>query len=245
MPSIIYDYPVSMAALSKVKESDQKFILVWDEFQHVVKLKDHILEDLKVDLRDRRDITHVFVSHRQDILHDIFDDKLNPFFKSKAILVLNNIETKAFNRFLTQRFRRMGLSDFDLADTVLKFTEGHPQMTQKFAHALAELWLEGSSTRLMERTMKKMLENHETAFTTWWDSFRLNEKRLFLGLASGYSHPTELEFIKRFKLSATSTVHNTVLKLLREGWLINRDEGYHIYNPLFVKWLQQGKGLSW
>ena len=57
-------------------------------------------------------------------------------------------------------------------------------------------------------------------------------------MADGHSRPTELGFIKKYKLSATSTAHNTTLKLLREGWLINRDEGYYIYDPLFLKWLQ-------
>lgn len=236
--------PVIDLWYNKVKQNSQKFTFVWDEFHHLVKLKDGILEELKQNLRDRRRITHIVASHREDILDDIFGNRQDPFFPRIEKLTIKHIDQKAFNRFLTQRFRRMGLSDFDLADAVLTFTDGHPQITQKFAHALAELWLEGSSTRLMERTLHKILESHDHIFTAWWDSFGLNEKRLLLGLASGYSRPTELAFIKKFKLSATSTAHNTVLKMLREGWLINRDEGYHIYNPLLLKWLQLGKGLS-
>ena len=227
-----------------VKQSNRKFTFAWDEFHHLVKLKENVLAELKQNLQDRRRITHLIISHREDILKQIFGNRQAPFFRHSQNLSIQHIEHKAFNRFLTQRFRRMGLSDFDLADAVLNFTEGHPQITQKFAHTLAQLWLEGSSTRLVERTVDKMLESHDTAFTVWWDNFGLNEKRLLLGLASGYSRPTELEFIKKFKLSATSTAHNTVLKLLREGWLVNRDEGYHIYNPLLLKWLQRGKGLS-
>jgi hypothetical protein len=66
---------------------------------------------------------------------------------------------------------------------------------------------------------------------------------LLLGLAAGYSRPTELGFIDRFGLSATSTAHNTVIKLVREGWLVNRDEGYHIYDPLFLAWLNKREDL--
>lgn len=226
-----------------VKQNDQKFTLVWDEFQQLVRLKDNIIDELRDTLRDRFGITHIFSSNREDILRGIFDDHLNPFFYHREHLMVGHLDKKDFNRFLSQRFRRMGLSDFDLAGAVLKFTDGHPQLTQQFAHALAQLWLEGSSTRLMARTLKKMLETHDALFAVQWDNFGLNEKRLFLGLASGYSRPTELGFIKKFKLSATSTAHNTVLKLLREGWLVNHDEGYHIYNPLFLKWIEQGKGL--
>ncbi|NQV14724.1 AAA family ATPase [bacterium] len=227
-----------------VKQSNQKFTIAWDEFQHLVKLKDGIIGELRENLRDRRGITHVIVSHREDIMHEILDNNSNPFFSRHEHLVINNLDLIAFNRFLTQRFRRMGLSDFDLADSVLKFTNGQAQLTQKVAHSLAQLWLEGNTTRLLERTIIKMLKEHNVIFASDWDNFGLNEKRLLIGLSRGNSHPTELSFIREFGLSATSTAHNTVLKLLREGWLISRDEGYYIYDPLFLRWLQNGGGLS-
>ncbi len=224
-----------------VKKSGQKFTLVWDEFQHLVRLKGNIIEELKENLRDRRGISHIFISHREDIMRDLFDDHLNPFFYHRELLFINNIDNASFSRFLTQRFRRMGLSDFDLADGVLNFTGSQPQLTQQFAHTLAQLWLEGTTTSLLKRTVTRMLAGQNTIFTCMWDNYGLNEKRLLLGLASGYSHPTELEFIKKFKLSATSTAHNTVLKLLQDGWIVHRDDGYYIYNPLFHKWLQKNR----
>lgn len=229
---------------SAVKQSSQKFTIVWDEFQHLIKFKDNIIEDLRENLRDRRGITHIFVSHREDIMREIFDDHSNPFFYHREHLFISNLDLDAFNRFLTQRFRRMGLSDYDLADSILKFTKGQAQLTQKVAHSLAQIWLEGTTTRLLDRTINKMLTKHNIIFASDWDNFGLNEKRLFLGLSKGNAHPTELSFIKEFGLSATSTAHNTVLKLLREGWLLAHDEGYYIYDPLFLKWLQNGKSLS-
>ncbi len=236
--------PVFELLYDLVKLSKRKFSIAWDEFQHLVKLKDDLIGELRGILRNRQGITHIIISHREDILHNIFDDRGHPFFGQYEQLSINNLDLKAFNHFLTQRFRRMGLSDFDLADAVLNFTNGQTQLTQQLAHSLAQLWLEGTTTRLLDRSIRKMLTEHNDLFAFLWDGFGLNEKRLFLGLAAGYSHPTELGFIRKFKLSATSTAHNTTLKLLREGWLINRDEGYHIYNPLFLKWLRQNKGIA-
>ncbi len=226
------------------KQTGTNFIVVWDEFHHIAKLKDNIIPEMKKYLHAKRGISHIFISHREDILHDIFADKQSPFFSQQEFLILKSLDDQAFNRFLTRRFRQMGLSDFDLAQRVLEFTDGQAQLTQKFAHSLAQLWLEGTTARLMEKTLNKMLIEHDTLFTSFWDSFGLNERRLLLGLASGHSQPTELEFIKKYKLSATSTAHNTVLKLLREGWLVNRDEGYYIYDPLFLKWLQNAGGIT-
>ncbi len=224
-----------------LKQGNQKISMAWDEFQHLVKLKEDIIAELRNSLGHKRGITHLFISHREDVLREVFEDSRTPFFTQSEFLGIGNIDLAPFSRFLSTRFRRMGLSDFDLPTTVLKFTEGQPQLTQEFAHALAQLWLEGNTTRLMDRTLVKMLNEYNLQFTTLWDTFGLNEKRLLLGLASGYSRPTELGFISKFKLSATSTAHNTVVKLLREGWLVNRDEGYHLYDPLFLKWLQQSQ----
>lgn len=226
-----------------VKKSNKKFITVWDEFQHLVKLKENVADELKEGLKHRRGFSHIFISHRSDVLHEVFNDKKNPIFNNQEFYELKNLEAKACSKFLSQRFRRMGLSDFDLPDAVYGYTKGQPQLTLKVAHALAQLWLEGTTTRLLARTIPKLLTEHNALFTAMWDGFGVNEKRLLLGLASGYSHPTELGFIKKFGLSATSTAHNTVSKLVREGWLANQDEGYYIYDPLFLNWLEKREGL--
>ncbi len=226
-----------------VKSSNKKFVMVWDEFQHLTKFKENIVEELRLTLNGRRGITHVFVSHRSDIIRQVFGNDKKVFFKNQETYELGNLDQKACTRYLTQRFRRMGLSDFDLPEAVYKYTDGQPLFTQRLAYTVSQIWLEGTTTRLLQRSIKKLLKERNILFTALWDNFGLNEKRLLLGLASGYSRPTELGFIAKFGLSATSTAHNTVIKLVREGWLVNRDEGYHIYDPLFLSWLQKREGL--
>ena len=221
-----------------VKSSSQKFTLVWDSCHYLMKMKDDLLGEMRETMRDRRQITHIFISHREDILNSIFDDHLNPFFFHREMLFVKNISPADFEKHLTKRFRGMGLTDFDLAKSLLVFSEGQPQLTQRLAHALAQLWLEGTTTRLLDRTIDKLVKELYTHYSSAWDEFGLNERRLLVGLTEGYSHPTELEFIRKFQLSATSTAHNTVLKLLKEGWIINRNDGYHIVDPLFLRWLK-------
>lgn len=227
----------------KVKVDNKQFVMVWDEFHHLDKFKRDMIEEIRQSLKGRRGITHIFVSHRKDILQDAFGNDAKAFFKNQKIYELGNLNEKDFTKYLTQRFRRMGLSDFDLPVALFRFTNGQPLFTQRLAYTLAQIWLEGTTTRLLQRSITKLLKERNVLFTAMWDTFGLNEKRLLLGLASGYSHPTELGFIAKFGLSATSTAHNTVVKLLREGWLLNRDEGYHIYDPLFLKWLQKQESL--
>jgi len=226
-----------------VKDSNKKFVMVWDEFQHLDKFKNDIIEEFRQTLKGRRGITHIFVSHRKDILKSAFGSESKTFFKNQEFYELGNLNEKACSRYLSQRFRRMGLNDFDLPVALYKFTQGQPLLTQRLAYTLAQVWLEGTTTRLLQRSIAKLLKERNVLFTTLWDTFGLNEKRLLLGLASGYSRPTELGFIAKFGLAATSTAHNTVSKLVREGSLVNRDEGYHIYDPLFLSWLQKRESL--
>ncbi len=226
-----------------VKGSNKKFVIVWDEFQNLTKFKENIVEELKNSLNGRRGVTHIFVSHRKDLLLGEFGNGNKSFFNNQVMYELGNLEQKACTRYLSQRFRRMGLSDFDLPEAVYKVTNGQPFFTQRLSYTIAQIWLEGTTTRLLQRSITKLLKERNILFTSMWDNFGLNEKRLFLGLASGYSRPTELGFIAKFELSATSTAHNTVLKLMKEGWLISKEDGYHIYDPLFLKWLQNREGL--
>jgi len=231
------DQEESLSPIFKFLQATQ-IVLVWDEFHHILNSKGNFIEELTKNFGVKSGITHVFISHREDLLCEIFENTKDRPFKKMEHIVLQGLDEKAFNLFLTKGFRQMGLNDFDLANAVLSFTECLPQLTQNLAHSLAQLWLEGNTTRLLDRTINKMLREHNALFTSQWDNFGLNEKRLLLGLASGHSRPTELGFIAKFGLSATSTAHNTALKLLREGWVVNRDEGYYLYDPLFLKWLK-------
>jgi hypothetical protein len=226
------------------RQKDQTIIIVWDEFQAIAKLKSDSISELKNSLSTKSGLKHVFISPREDVLRAVLMGAKNQLFKKIAHIDVGALEEKSFNLYLTKRFRRMGLNDFDLADTILNFTQCNAQLSQIFAHSVAQLWIEGTSTRLFARSLSKMLQEHDSLFTSQWDSFGLNEKKLILGLAHGYSRPTELGFISRFGLSATSTVHNTVLKLLRDGWLISNDDGYFIYDPLFLHWIQRRNGIS-
>jgi len=226
-----------------VKGSKKQFIMVWDEVQHLAKFKEDILDELKTSLKSRPAIIPLFISHRRDTLVEVFGEGRQASFQNQTLYELGNLEEKECVRYLSQRFRRMGLSDFDLPSSIYSYTQGQPFLTQRLAYTVAQLWLEGTTSRLLQRSIEKLLRERNVFFTAVWDHFGLNEKRLLIGLASDFHHPTELGFIARFGLSATSTAHNTVLKLLREGWLINRDEGYHIYDPLFLNWLQQRDGL--
>lgn len=227
-----------------LKKRERKFAIIWDEFHHLIKLKDNVMSELKRELSKGQGITHIFISNRKDLLDTICSNKEERFFQKCEVVQVERIERQAYKSFLTTRFRRMGLNDYDIADSILDFTECKAQLTQKLAHSLAQLWLEGTTTRLLERTISKMLREHNALFISQWDSFGVNEKRLMLGLASGFSRPTELSFISKFGLSATSTAHNTVIKLLKEGWLINHDEGYYIYDPIFLKWLKIKNGIA-
>jgi len=226
------------------KTEKKRVIIVWDEFQHVVKLKENTLREIKGGLKGCRHILSIFVSHREDLMIEAFKKKGDKVLPRSSHMNLENIDVSDFRSYLTRLFRRMGLTDFDLPDSVLKFTNGQAHLTQRLASVVASCWLEGNTTRLLDRSLKKLLNEEDANFSISWDQFGVNEKRLFLGLANGFSRPTELSFINRFGLSATSTAHNTVLKLLREGWLINRDEGYYIYDPLFLQWLMLRNDIS-
>ena len=221
-----------------IEEYEKKVVIVWDEFQHILKLKENLLTDIKKGINGKSALMTVLISHREDLMRDAFMKKGERALPKSCHVELGNIDAASFKTFLTNYFRRMGLNDFDLPDSVLKFTGGHAHLTQRFASAVAGCWLEGTTTRLKDRAMKRLLNEEDANFTALWDGFGVNEKRLLLGLAHGFSRPTELSFIDRFGLSATSTAHNTVLKLVREGWLVNRDEGYYIYDPLFLSWLK-------
>ena len=236
--------PIMDVWYEQVQQSSKKLIMVWDGFHHLQKLKDGLLDELTFTMRDRRRISHVFISHREEFLRTTFDDHKDPIFYQREFLPLGSLDSKGAERYLASNFRRMGLSDVDLPAAILKISLGQAKLTQKMAHALAQLWLEGNTTRLLERTLSKMLMEHNGYYTASWSGFGLNDRRLILGLASGYSRPTELGFIRKFGLSATSTAHNTVMKLLHAGWVVALDEGYQLYDPLFQIWVRKKRGLD-
>ena len=54
-----------------LKKRERKFAIIWDEFHHLIKLKDNVMSELKRELSKGQGITHIFISNRKDLLDTI------------------------------------------------------------------------------------------------------------------------------------------------------------------------------
>jgi len=67
----------------QIKQSEKKFTLVWDDFHNLTGSKNHLLDELIVNLTGRRGMTHISISHREDVLTAVFDNPAKQVFSQQ------------------------------------------------------------------------------------------------------------------------------------------------------------------
>ena len=122
-------------------------------------------------------------------------------------------------------------------------TNGHPFYTQHLCHAVWELCEPGDSVdkSMVERAIDLLLEREGYAYTSLWDTFSLNQRRLLIGLAQEHTVDEIFgsSFAKLYHLNSPSSVQRTVDNLLVRD-IIDRDGStYFISDRFFRIWIQR------
>ncbi len=85
----------------------------------------------------------------------------------------------------------------------------------------------------------KIIEKRSAEFTHIWDSLSLNQKKaLKLVAATGGDQLFAANNLNRFKFKTASQVM-AAMKVLKQRELIGKNGGYHIYDPVFRRWVQR------
>ena len=107
------DKPETLDGVFSLFESDQKTIVVFDEFQDIqhISTDDSLLARLRGLIQLQESSSFIFCGSIRSSMEDIFSNHESPFFSMAMRLYLGPLERGEFLKFLTRKFRKGSLTD--------------------------------------------------------------------------------------------------------------------------------------
>ena len=224
-------------------ERDQRVVLILDEFQEVVDLDPNFPKLLRSVFQAQPDVCHVYLGSKRHVMHDLFSDANEPFWRSAKQMEIGLIPADQFARFIRRRFtatnKELGPA---VCDRLLELTRGHPYATQELSYSLWEQTpFDGKADNdLLARALELVLRSEHAHFSLVWEDLAAGQRVLLEALAREPGRPLSGPYRARHQLAGPSSIQGA-LKVLIDRELVKResDGGYRVMEPFLTEWLAE------
>ncbi|HVV88996.1 MAG TPA: ATP-binding protein [Solirubrobacterales bacterium] len=233
---MLLELPAKIAA-----ERGRRVVLILDEFQEVVDLDPGFPKLLRSVFQAQPDVCHVYLGSKRHVMHDLFSDANEPFWRSAKQMEIGLIPPDQFARFIRRRFEttNKGL-DPAICDRLLGITRGHPYATQELCYSLWEQTpFDGEADAdLLARALELVLQSEHAHFSLVWDGLAAGQRVLLEALAREPGRPLSGAYRARHRLAGPSSIQ-AALKALVDRELVERepDGSYRVMEPFLTEWL--------
>ena len=231
----LLELPAQLAA-----ERGRNVAIVFDEFQEVTEIDPRLPALMRAVFQEQPHVAHVYAGSRRDMMHRLFTDANEPFFRSAKVMELGRIEPALVAAFVEEQFER---TDRSLADGVaarlVAITRGHPYGTQELAYALWELVPEGFSASPddLARAIESVVRSENAHFTLAWDGASRTQRLVLQALAAEPGRVYGADYRARHDLPAASSVQRAVEQLVADELVERGDAGFEIAEPFLREWV--------
>jgi len=227
------------------EKRSRKVVLILDEFQRILEYNtDRAERRLRSAIQDQTGVSFIFLGSKKHIIQKMLLDQNRPLYRSGGHYPLGPIQTESWRPFIKNHFKNSRMRIDDSAITsICEQTNGHPFYTQHLCHAVWELCEPSDSVddSMIDEAIVLLLEREDYAYTSLWDTFSLNQRRLLFGLAQEHfvDEIFGASFAKQYHISPSSSVQRAVKNLLARD-IIDRDgTNYFISDRFFRTWIQR------
>ena len=216
--------------------------IVFDEFQEVLEIDPRLPNLMRAAFQAQPEVAHVYLGSKRSMMHQLFNDANEPFWRSAKQLELGVIPHDSFAAFIRERFRSTGRSVGDaVVEALLAVTQCHPYGTQELCYALWEETAEGESATAagLDTALDHVLRSENSHFTRIWDESPTAQKLVLQALAREPLQPiTSSDFRRRHGLPGSSSVQRALEALLGDELVAKQARGsYRIAEPFLAEWV--------
>lgn len=228
-----------------LEQAEKPCIVAIDEFQQIgIYPEKNVEAILRTKVQHCRNSNFVFAGSQRHIMMNMFNSPSRPFYQSVSMMHLGAIGLDAYKPFVERHFEENGKQiTGGLIENVYDSFEGHTWYVQWL---LNELFALTDKQQICDKPMMSVALDNIIArqeFTCQEIFSRLPEKQKEILIAIAKEHKakavTSTQFIKKYKLSSSSSVQSG-LKGLLEKDVVTQEEGvYQVYDRLFAIWIRR------
>ena len=215
----------AMAVLEKVTTAENRFIVVFDEFQEVVKIQKGLDRQLRSLMQRQHNLNYILLGSQESMMEAIFEKKTSPFYHFGQMIRMGKIPYVDFHKYITDRIDAEGV-----ADEILQFTACHPYYTQQLASQVWEMmrW-QVTHDGIVEKAVVALVEMHDLDYERLWQNMNRTDRYTLKLLAL-----SQMPMQNRSKASSTS--YSSLLRLMKAGYVVRAPQ-YEIEDPFFRRWI--------
>lgn len=225
--------------------ADKPCIVAIDEFQAITRYPENNIEAvLRTYVQHCTNATFIFAGSQRTMMGQMFSSPSRPFYQSVVSQTLGAIPLDNYSAFIHRHF---DAADRHITDEtvgqIYKMFDGVTWYVQQMANLLFMLTPKGETCTvdMIPSAIDILLNSNETTYNTLL--FQLNEKpkQLFTALCKdGVGRQlTSAAFIRRHRLSSSSSVQSGLKVLLEKELVTQEADAYYPYDKLFALWLKR------
>lgn len=222
-------------------ERRRRVVLVLDEFQEVIEIDPHLPRLMRSVFQRQPEVAHVYLGSKRHMLHRIFSDQNEPFWRSAKPIELGVIAPALFAPYVGERFRASGKAIAeDAVARILEITHGHPYATQELCYFVWEETPPRRTARLAEvdRGLAGALRAEHAHFSLLWDAAAGGQRSLLQALSAEPGRPYTAAYRREHGLAAATNVQKALRALERRELVAqDPDRVTRISEPFFAEWI--------
>lgn len=219
-----------MALLQKLSTPEKKLIVIFDEFQEVLKISKDLDKQLRSIIQLQSGLNYIFMGSQEGMMLEIFERKKSPFYHFGGLMRLGKIPYEDFYQFVFERLPEAPNKE-DITREILAFSSCHPYYTQQLAFEVSnQIEVNAVQEDVVTRAIHTILQAHDLNYERLWENFNNTDKSTLLQLSSG-DNPLNNRSV------ASSTAFSSLKRLVKSGVII-RSKEYMLEDPFFCEWLR-------
>ena len=232
------------------RDRGRRVVLVFDEFQGIVDIDPDYPRLLRSVFQRQPEVAHVYAGSRRSLMHELFQERNQPLYRSAKHVALGPIPRDRFIPFLAERFAAGRVPAEPAAlDRLLDITAGHPYATQQLAYFTWDLARARPRPRARVETVDaalvRVVESEDNYYRLLWSDASANQKLVLEALAA--EDPGRIfarDYRARHRLPPATNLSRALGGLVEEelvGQTAPRGP-YRIEDPFLRAWLRRRAG---
>lgn len=218
----------AMALLDKVTSATDRFIVVIDEFQEVMKIGKGFDRQLRSLMQRQKNLNYILLGSQESMMEAIFENKKSPFYHFGQIIRLGKIP---YDDFLAYIRNRMPDNVPSVPEEILEITSCHPYYTQQLASQVWEMVTYRHLTDgVVQQAVDALVRMHDLDYERLWQTLNRTDRYTLRQLS-------QMQQPLRDRSQATSTTYSSLLRLMKLGYVVKTDH-YEIEDPFFLRWIR-------
>ena len=228
-----------------INQSDQPCLIAIDEFQQIAHYPEKNVEAiLRTYIQHCSNANFVFSGSERHLLAEMFSSPSRPFYASTSTLNLESINPLKYDEFARTHFEKAGKHlESGTVEMICDRFEGITWYIQKVLNYLFADTVPGETcgNDMIDVAVVEIVKDNGTIYADLLYQLTAKQKELLIAInkEGKVKAVTGSKFIKKYHLTAASSVQTTVRSLMDKQLLTSHLGVYEVYDKFFSIWLSR------